>query len=80
MLPLFVNGDAQKSLNALKTSLHRFYSAKIPDCEKQRVFDTLRGAALALGIAVERRTFAPKNEATPPAEQAPTVPVEVRNP
>ncbi len=77
--PLFVPGDAAKTINAIKTSLGRFSETKdIPASERETVWHTLRGAALALGIAVERRTFAPKNEATPPAEQAPTVPVQVK--
>jgi len=76
---LFVPGDAAKTINAIKTSLGRFSETKdIPASERETVWHTLRGAALALGIAVERRTFAPKNEATPPAEQAPTVPVQVK--
>ena len=35
----------------------------IPDSEKQRVFDTLRGAALAHGFYVEQRTFAARDKA-----------------
>ena len=75
LLPLWIPGDEKKTLNALKTSLHRFDSAKIPDCEKQRVFDTVRGALLSHGIAVERLTFAAKSDApTPAAEPPPPLP------
>ena len=77
LLPLWIPGDEKKTLNALKTSLHRFDSAKIPDCDKQRVFDTIRGALLSHGIDTDRRTFAAKNEATQPAEPStPTAPVK----
>jgi|ERR1700719_677305 len=58
LLPVWIPGDAQKSLNAVKTSLHRFDTAKVPDSERERVWFTLYGAALALGIPAERRAFA----------------------
>ena len=74
LLPLWIPGDAKKTLNALKTSLHRFDSAKIPDCEKQRVFDTVRGALLSHGIDVERRAFAAKSNAPTPAAEPPPPP------
>src|SRR5882672_8506984 len=67
-LPLWIPGDAKKSLNAVKTSLYRFNSAKIPDCEKQRVFDTIRGALLSRGIETARRTFAAKSSDAPATE------------
>src|SRR6266404_4094956 len=74
LLPLWIPSDEKKTLNALKTSLHRFDSAKIPDCEKQRVFDTVRGALLSHGIAVERLTFAAKSDAPTPAAEPPPPP------
>jgi hypothetical protein len=79
---VWVPGDAKKSVNAVKTSVHRFKEAKVPDSEKQRIFDTVRGAALAHGIYVEQRTFAANSYApTPAAEPAPTPPpVTVQKP
>ena len=75
-LPIWIPGDEKKTLNALKTSLYRFDSAKIPDCEKPRVFDTIRGALLSHGIDTDRRTFAANSDApTPRAELTPTAPV-----
>jgi hypothetical protein len=78
MLPIFIPGDAQKSLNAVKSSLHRFNEANIPDNDKQTAFDTLRGALLAHGIVTARRTFAPKNEAPTPAAEPTLPPVTVK--
>jgi len=76
-LPVWIPGDEQRSLSAVKGSMGQFDSAKIPDCEKQRAFDTVRGALLAHGIKTDRRTFAPTNEApTPAAEPAPPVTVK----
>jgi hypothetical protein len=70
LLPVWIPGDAQKSLNAVKTSLHRFDTAKVPDSERERVWFTLYGAALALGIPAERRTFAANIPASAPAPAA----------
>jgi len=41
LLPIFIPGDALKSLNAVKTSLYRFDSAKLPDRERERAWFTL---------------------------------------
>ena len=77
LLPLWIPGDAQKTVNAVKTSLYRFDTANIPDSERERVWFTLYGALLAHGIKTDRRTFAAKNEATQPAEPStPTAPVK----
>jgi hypothetical protein len=75
-LPLWIPGDAKKSLNALKTSMHHFDSAKIPDSERDAVWFTLYGALLAHGIKTDRRTFAPKTIAA--AEPTPPPPVTVK--
>jgi hypothetical protein len=79
MLPVYIPGDVQKTLNAVKTSLYRFDTAKIPDGDRQQVFDILLGALRSHGIDTARRTFAPTNEApTPAAEPAPPAKVEVK--
>jgi hypothetical protein len=77
LLPVWVPGDAQKSLNAVKSSIARFDQAKnIPDSERAAVWFTLYGSLLAHGFNTDRRTFASKNEA---AEKPPTpVPVKVK--
>jgi hypothetical protein len=71
-LPVWIPGDAQKSLNAVKSSLGQFDSAKIPDCERERVWFTLYGALLAYGIKTDRRTFAANSDA--PATEPPPLP------
>ena len=76
MLPVYIPGDAKKSLNAVKSSLHHVDTAKIPDADRQRVFDTIRGASLALGINVARRTFATSGDA--PTAAVPTPPVRTK--
>jgi hypothetical protein len=69
-LPLWIPGDVKKSVNAIKTSLHRFNEAKmIPESERFAVWFTLYGALRAHGFDIERRTFAATNEVpTPTAE------------
>lgn len=55
-----VLGDTAKTVNAVKTSLGRFQETKgIPDGQRQEVWATLRGAALALGIQVRAAENAP---------------------
>jgi len=68
------DNDFRKTINALKTSMHHIVADEgLPDSEKQRVFDTVRGALLSHGIAVDRLTFAAKGEAPPaPVVQQPT--------
>jgi hypothetical protein len=76
---LRVLGDTGKTINAIKTSLARMSETKgIPDSEKQRVFDTLRGAGLAHGIYVEQRTFAARDKAPTQEPPAPAVPGTAR--
>jgi len=79
ILPVWIPGDTQKSVNAVKSSFGRFDSAKIPDGEREHVWFTLYGALLAHGIKADRRTFAqspaPKAVASAaPAEPKPAVP------
>jgi hypothetical protein len=63
-LPLFVRGDAAKSLNLTKNALHRFDQTKgIPASERAAVWFTLYGAAKAQGLNIERKEFADVNEA-----------------
>lgn len=63
------DNDVRKTVNAVKNALARFDETKgIPCSEKQRVFDTIRGAALSQGINVEQRTFGAKNDSPAPAE------------
>jgi len=73
LLPIFIPGDVLKSLNAVKTSLYRFDTAKIPDSERERAWFTLYGAAKAhgldVGLDVDRRTFAAKSDAPTPAAE-----------
>jgi hypothetical protein len=78
LLPVWIPGDAKKTLNALKTSLYHFDTAKIPYSERAAVWFTLYGALLAHGIVTDRRTFEAKSDApTPPTESTPPVPVRV---
>jgi hypothetical protein len=67
VLPIWIPGDVQKSLNAAKSSIARFDQAKgIPNSERAAVFFTLYGALLAHGFKTDRRTFAPIPAAEPP--------------
>jgi len=71
-----VLGDSAKTINAIKNSLGRFSETKsIPVHERELVWHTLRGAALALGIRVEERA---KSEAPAKAAEPPPVPVRVK--
>src|SRR6267143_2036267 len=73
-----VLGDSAKTINAIKTSLGQFSETKgIPVHERELVWHTLRGAALALGIRVEERakSEAPAKAAEPPK---PTLPVKAQ--
>jgi len=71
-LPLFVRGDAAKSLNLIKNALHRFDQTKgIPASERAAVWFTLYGAAKAQGLNIERKEFADLNEAPMAAEPEP---------
>jgi len=68
-----VLGDSAKTINAIKTSLGQFSETKgIPVHERELVWHTLRGAALALGIRVEERakSEAPAKAAEPPPPPA----------
>jgi len=73
---IHVLGDPAKTVNAVKTALGRFDETKgIRDCDREMVWHTLRGAALALGIHVDERS---KREATTQAaESTPTAPEQV---
>jgi hypothetical protein len=81
-LCVHVLGDPAKTVNAVKNALGRFDQTKgIPDSQKQTAYDTVRGAALALGIPAERRTFAanieaPAKTAEPPTVQPPPKPAQ----
>src|SRR5260370_40757087 len=70
-LCIHVPGDSAKTRSLVATALHRFDEAKLPEAEKQRVFDTVRGAAMCMGLQAEQRTFAATND-------KPTPPVPVR--
>jgi hypothetical protein len=57
---IHVLGDTTKTMNAIKNSLGRFSETKgIPANERETVWHTIRGAALALGIRVREHA---KNE------------------
>jgi hypothetical protein len=70
VLPVWIPGDVQKSLNAVKSSLHRFDETKIADSERAAVFFTLYGALLAHGLKTDRRTFAASGDAPTPTLKA----------
>lgn len=71
---IHVLGDPAKTINAIKNSLGRFAETKgIPDSEREAVWHTVRGAALAYGIPVQERakSQAPSQTAEPVAELKP---------
>ena len=73
---IHVLGDTAKTINAIKNALARFPDMKgIPDSERETVWHTIRGAALALGIRVEERA---KSEASAQAEPPPVKPPKTR--
>jgi len=68
MLPVWIPGDAAKTVNLVKNALYRFDAAKLPYGDRQRVFDTLRGAAMAHGLEIQQRAFQQTAEAASPAK------------
>jgi hypothetical protein len=55
LLPVFIPGDAQKTINLLKNHHARFYEMKnLPAAEKRNLWIALCGACKAHGIAIDR--------------------------
>jgi hypothetical protein len=72
---IHVLGDTAKTINAIKNSLGRFSETKgIPNRQREPVWHTLRGAALAVGIPVHERA----DVAKPVPEPKPVKPVDPR--
>jgi hypothetical protein len=68
---IHVLGDPAKTVNAIKNTLSRFDATKgIPDSERETVWHTVRGAALAYSIPIHERAKieAPSQTAEPVAE------------
>jgi hypothetical protein len=73
---IHVLGDPAKTVNAIKNSLSRFDETKgIPDSEREAVWHTVRGAALAHNVRVDRSILTRKAEA--PAQVAEPKPPKV---
>jgi hypothetical protein len=79
-----VLGDPAKTINAVKSSLHRFDAVmmKIPDSAREQTWHRLCGAAMATGIDVAKRSFTrPAAETTaPPATESVKLPAPVAEP
>src|SRR5258708_4858134 len=74
---IHVLGDPAKTVNAIKNSLARFDETKgIPDSERGAVWHTVRGAALAHNVRVDRSILTKKTEA--PAQVAEPKPLKVK--
>jgi hypothetical protein len=78
-LPVLVLGSPEKTVNAVKSSLHRFDAAQIPAPDRVAVWNFLCGAAAVLGIPFKQRTFDSAGP-SPAAVERPPVPdrVEVK--
>jgi hypothetical protein len=65
-LPIHFPGDAQKTVNLIKSAAFRVADAKIvPQSERQKVFLKIAGAAQAHGIRVQQPASAPPVGAHP---------------
>ena len=76
LFPLLVRGDEAKTVNLIKSSLHRFNQTKgLPDHERVAVWYTLYGAARTNGIPVERKEF-PRITSQPPAVEIKAIEID----
>jgi len=54
--PLYVPGDTPKTVNLIKTALHRFADTKgVPEAERQSTWLMIVGAAKCQGIQVQKQ-------------------------
>ena len=76
-LPVCILGSPEKTMNAVKSSLHRFDAAQIPAQHRAATWNFLCGAAAVLGVRVEKRAFDSSTETPPAAAERPPVPERV---